>query len=75
MRLRWPWARTIYLRLVLAGGGSVEIELWAACWTKSGNELTSLTWTSVSGQKLNYVRLDFIGALIQRPGRLRWRGF
>lgn len=73
--MKWPLKRTMYLRVFLAGGSSFEVEVWSAKWTRSANELVSLTWTSVTGHRLNYVRLDCVGALVQRPGRIRWRGF
>ena len=72
--LKWPWGRTKFLRLLLVGGGSLEVEVWHACWTKDGNQLVSLTWTSVTGHRMEYIRLDSVGAMVVRPGVVRWRG-
>lgn len=62
MRLR---GKTHRVRIYLKSGQILEVDATKFEWKYKGNEITSITWTTVYPENLGYIDLTSVAAITQ----------
>lgn len=62
MRVR---GKTVRTRIYLKSGQILEVDATKFEWKYTGNEITSITWKTVTPENLLYINLESIAAISQ----------